>query len=71
MNQDDKQIAQDMLRALENQRNAAQNECVQIAAQLMAAQRRIAELEKGAAPDVPADVPAKNGHDHDQVSLAA
>jgi len=44
---DDKlQQAQDMLRALENQRNSAQNECVQLAAQLMAAQRKIAELEK-------------------------
>ena len=39
------QAAQDMLQAVCNQRNASQNECVQLAAQLQAAQRKIAELE--------------------------
>ena len=39
------QNAQDMLTAVLNQRNASQNECVQLAAQVQAAQRKIAELE--------------------------
>ena len=39
------QAAQDMLQAVCNQRNASQNECVQLAAQVQAAQRKIAELE--------------------------
>ena len=39
------QAAQDMLSAVCNQRNASQNECVQLAAQVQAAQRKIAELE--------------------------
>ena len=39
------QGAQDMLSAVVNQRNASQNECVQLAAQVQAAQRKIAELE--------------------------
>ncbi len=66
MNQDDKQVAQDMLRALENQRNAAQNECVQLAAQLVAAQRKVAELEAklktADEPSLPLGNGA-NGHD--------
>lgn len=50
------QTAQDMLAAMQNQRNAAQNECVQLAAQLTAANRKIAELEekvKALTPDEP------------------
>ena len=39
------QSAQDMITAIVNQRNASQNECVQLAAQIQAAQRKIAELE--------------------------
>ncbi len=39
------QAAQDMITAVVNQRNASQNECVQLAAQVQAAQRKIAELE--------------------------
>ena len=39
------QSAQDMITAIVNQRNAALNECVQLAAQVQAAQRKIAELE--------------------------
>ena len=39
------QAAQDMLTAVCNQRNAALNECVQLAAQVQAAQRKISELE--------------------------
>ena len=43
---DEQQKMQDMLNAVVNQRNAAQNECVQLAAELAKAQRRIAELEQ-------------------------
>ena len=39
------QNAQDMLTAVLNQRNASQNECVQLAAQVQAANRKITELE--------------------------
>lgn len=39
------QTAQDMLTAVSNQRNGAQNECVQMAAQIMALQRQVKELE--------------------------
>lgn len=60
------QSAQDMLIAVSNQRNAAQNECVQMAAQIMALQRRVEELQK-AAPVIgdvePVLAPPKaNGH---------
>lgn len=40
---------QDMLEGAINQRNAAQNECVTLNAQLKAALRRVAELEEAAA----------------------
>lgn len=53
------QNLQDMLAGLENQRNAAQNENVHLSAQLRAALRRIAELEKPAE----ASAPVANGHD--------
>ena len=39
------QNAQDMLTAVLNQRNASQNECVQLAAQVLGRDRKIAELE--------------------------
>jgi hypothetical protein len=58
------QQANYMLRALENQRNAAQNECVQLAAQIMALQREVAALKaRMAEPDEAADEPplANNG----------
>ena len=69
MRDDKLQQAQDMLRALENQRNAAQNECVQLAAQLLAAQRRIAELEKAQQEQTPTR--ATNGHDMEEARPAA
>ena len=40
------EVAQDMLAGTQNQRNATANECVQLFAQLSAANRRIAELER-------------------------
>lgn len=49
--EDQLQIAQDMLLAVMNQRNAAQNECVQLAAQLIALQRKITALESPAEPE--------------------
>ena len=55
-------VAQDMLTAIENQRNGAQNECVHLAAQLKAAVRKVQDLEaklKGA--DEP-QLPLSNGH---------
>jgi len=59
------QSAQDMLTAVSNQRNASQNECVQMAAQIMALQRKVAELEAkakeaSAEPELPL---SSNGHD--------
>ena len=64
------QNAQDMLTAILNQRNAAQNECVQLAAQILAKDRKIAELEakvkESASKENPSDEfkPA-NGRDPD------
>lgn len=51
------QNAQDMLTAVVNQRNASQNECVQLAAQVQAAQRKIAELEAKVKELTPAETP--------------
>ncbi len=56
------QIAQDKLQALMNQRNAALNECVELASQVMATQRKIAELEKNA-KQVQTHISSRNGHD--------
>lgn len=39
------QVAQDMIAGLENQRNAHANECVQLAAQVKALQRKVQGLE--------------------------
>jgi peptidoglycan hydrolase CwlO-like protein len=54
----------DMLQMLSNQRNSAQNECVQLGAEIVALQREIAELKK--AKEETAAIPARatNGHDH-------
>ncbi len=59
------QEMQDTLDLMAEQRNAAQNAWVNIAAQLKAAQRRIAELEAklaeaSAEPELP--MPPPNGH---------
>lgn len=62
------QTAQDMIKGLENQRNAHANECVQLAAQSMGLQRRVQELEaqvtalKAEAQPDPETVPKANGH---------
>jgi peptidoglycan hydrolase CwlO-like protein len=53
----------DMLQMLSNQRNAAQNECVQLGAEIISLQREIAELKKQAA-DTP-EAPKGNGHGSD------
>lgn len=57
------QAAQDMLSAVAEQRNVAQNQVVQLTAQLAAATRRISEFEaklkeEGAEPELP----MTNGH---------
>ena len=59
------QAANDMLSVLQAQRNQANDEKVQISAQLIAAQRRIQELEQAASPKEGEVLPppAKNGHD--------
>jgi peptidoglycan hydrolase CwlO-like protein len=51
----------DMLQMLSNQRNSAQNECVQLGAEIIALQREIAELKKAKEETA---VPARstNGH---------
>lgn len=61
------QVAQDMLRGFKNQRDSHANECVQLAAQIAALQRKNAELEaklaeKTSAPELPL-APAANGRD--------
>lgn len=63
------QAAQDMLNGVVNQRNAASNECAQLHAQVLALQRKVAELEarvpaktdEAPSPD-PALLPKSNGH---------
>lgn len=65
------QTAQDLLEGMQNQRNAQANECVQLAAQIKALQRRNAELEarlaEATTPITPAldgeIMPKANGHD--------
>lgn len=55
------QNANDMLQMLSNQRNAAQNECVQLGAALTAVSRELEALKKAQAePEVQA--PKANGH---------
>jgi len=62
------QAAQDMLETVAQQRDGANNQVVQLAAQLKAAQRKIAELEASAAKDADAapeldlTPPKTNGH---------
>lgn len=61
----EQQVNQDFITALSNQRNAAQNECVQLAAALAAAQRAVAQLKKRLeALESPAETekPVLNGH---------
>jgi peptidoglycan hydrolase CwlO-like protein len=59
------QQANDMLQAVERQRNHAMNECVTLAAQIAAMQRRIAELERE--PEVmPPRVTNGHAHPHDE-----
>ena len=55
------QQAQDMLQMLSNQRNSANNECVQLGAALTAANRELEALKKAQAePELQA--PKANGH---------
>jgi vacuolar-type H+-ATPase subunit D/Vma8 len=70
MHQDPKaqiQTLNDMLQMLSNQRNAAQNECVQLGAEIISLQRRLAGMEKDATESLDvakvALAVAKNGHD--------
>lgn len=69
------QKANDIIACLEAQRNKASNDVVTINAELIAAQRKIAELEaklKGDAPE--ADVrptPKANGHAAEEASATA
>jgi vacuolar-type H+-ATPase subunit D/Vma8 len=70
MHQDPKaqiQKLNDMLQMLSNQRNAAQNECVQLGAEIISLQRRLAGMEKDATESLDvakvALAVAKNGHD--------
>jgi peptidoglycan hydrolase CwlO-like protein len=58
------QKLRDMLQMLSNQRNSAQNECVQLGAEIIALQREIAELKKAKEETAAVPVRATNGHDH-------
>lgn len=55
-------VAQDMLEAISQQRDGANNQVVQLAAQLKAAQRKIQELEALAAKDADAAPELDLGH---------
>jgi peptidoglycan hydrolase CwlO-like protein len=54
----------DMLQMLSNQRNSAQNECVQLGAEIISLQREIAELKKAKEETaaVPASAPNGRGY---------
>jgi len=63
----------DMLQMLSNQRNSAQNECVQLGAEIISLQREIAELKKAKEETeaIPASAPngrdfSKYDHPHDE-----
>ena len=51
-------LAQSMLEAMQNQRNAALNEGVQLAAQLRAAQEELQELKDKKEPELPLSAPS-------------
>jgi peptidoglycan hydrolase CwlO-like protein len=54
----------DMLQMLSNQRNSAQNECVQLGAEIVSLQREIAELKKAKEETEAVPASAPNGHDY-------
>jgi peptidoglycan hydrolase CwlO-like protein len=54
----------DMLQMLSNQRNSAQNECVQLGAEIISLQREIAELKKAKEEAEAVPAIASNGHAH-------
>lgn len=60
------QSANDMIETLVQQRDSASNQVVQLAAQNKALQRKVAEMEKAAAVEVPTEAevitPKANGH---------
>lgn len=70
------QAAQDMFEVLQEQRNSAQNQIVQLGGQIKAQARKIAELEKTVAdaaletePELDLTVPPKpNGHSTHAIS---
>ncbi len=57
---------QDTLDLMAEQRNAAQNAWVNVAADLKAAQRKIAELEAKAKPSDEPELPLSNGRDAEE-----
>ena len=61
MTKDEEQRAQDLIASMELQRNEALAKGVYLQADLMAANRRIAELEK-AKPSEEPELPLSNGH---------
>lgn len=64
--------ANDMLQMLSNQRNASQNECVQLGAALAKAQREIDTLKKRIEEYEKADVaPALKSNGHAEMGAAA
>lgn len=70
MTDEEKQQQNDIIEGLVNQRNAAQNECVQLNAQLKKALRQVAELE-AKVEDKRGDFPKPNGHISEQNVSAA
>jgi len=54
--------ATDMLQLMSNQRAAAQNETLQVGAELLAAKREIEELKKKLADRDAPELPMQNGH---------
>jgi peptidoglycan hydrolase CwlO-like protein len=58
------QKLRDMLQMLSNQRNSAQNECVQLGAEIISLRREIAELKKAKEETAAVPASAPNGHDY-------
>jgi Tfp pilus assembly protein PilN len=56
---------------LSNQRNSAQNECVQLGAEIIALQREIAEIKKAKEQTEAVPARATNGQGYDDPYVAA
>ncbi len=65
------QSAEDMLQAMAELRNNAQNQVVQMAAQVKAMQRKVADLEAKLKADAEPKLPFSNGHAAEERATAS